>query len=61
MYIKLGKTAIKYVANTNDFMIVSELIDSGLSYESPVLVRSVNELDIWFTQDFEERDYLVEL
>ena len=61
MYIKLGKTAINSVANTNDFMIVSELVDSGLSYESPVLVRTVNELDIWFTQDFKERDYMVEL
>ena len=62
MYIKLGESAINYVARTdNSFMMVSELIDSGLSYEKPIIVRTVDELDIWFTQDFEEREYLVEL
>ncbi len=62
MYIKLGNTAINYSStNIDDFMILSEVVDSGLSYESPTIVRDVNELDIWFGQDIKDRDFLIEL
>ena len=33
MYIKLGTTNIKYLTDQDDFMIFSEVVDSGLSYE----------------------------
>ena len=42
MYIKLGTTNIKYLTDQDDFMIFSEVVDSGLSYERPVLVRYGN-------------------
>lgn len=61
MYIKLGSTKINYYQSRDDFMIFSEVISSGISYESPVLVRTVNELDIWFGRDFPEYNYLREL
>ena len=61
MYIKLGTTNIKYLTDQDDFMIFSEVVDSGLSYERPVMVRTSDELDIWFGRSFTDRDYLAEL
>ena len=61
MYIKIGKTDIKYRSDVNDYMIFSEIPDSQLSYEKPVLVRTKDELDIWFGRDFTSRDYFDEL
>lgn len=61
MYIKLGTTNIKYLTSQNDFIIISEVVDSKLSYERPVLVRTSDELDVWFGRSFSDRDYLAEL
>lgn len=61
MYIRLGTTNIKYDRTINDYMIVSEVVDSKCSYESPVLVRDKDELDIYFGKDFTSRDYFDEL
>ena len=61
MYIKIGKTNLKYSSNVNDYMIFSEIPDSQLSYENPTLVRTKDELDIWFGRDFKDRDYFDEL
>ena len=61
MYLKLGSNYISYSTNTNDFLIFSEIIDSGMSYEKPILVRNKNELDIWFGNEYSEKDYLEEL
>lgn len=62
MYVKLGRTDITYKTETKeDYMIVGEVIDSPISYEKPILVRSKEELDIWFSQKFPGRSYLVEL
>ena len=62
MYFKLGKTKINYsVQDHDDFMIYAEVVDSGMSYEKPVLVRTAEELDLWFGTDFEERDFFIEL
>ena len=61
MYIKLGTTDIKYLTSQDDFMIISEVVDSGMSYERPTLVRTSDELDIWFGRSFSDRDYLAEL
>lgn len=63
MYIKLGKTNINYLNgdSDNNYMIVSDIIDSTLSYESPVIVNTKEELDIWFSKNFTERNYLISL
>lgn len=62
MYIKLGSIKANY-SNTgsSDFMIISEIVDSSLSYHKPVLVKSVEELDIWFGKNFSSREFLVHL
>lgn len=62
MYIKLGSTKINYISpRTDDFMILSEVVDSSLSYHRPVLVRTIEELDIWFGDSFTDRDYFLQL
>lgn len=61
MYLKLGKTNIKYSTGQDDYMIFAEILDSGLSYHKPVLVRTSDELDIWFGREFSDYDYLKEL
>lgn len=61
MYIKIGNTNIKYNSDVNDYIIFSEVVDSQLSYEKPILVRTKDELDIWFGRNFKDRDYFDEL
>ena len=61
MYIKLGSTKINYYQTQDDFMIFSEVVDSGISFEKPIIVRTVNELDIWFGNNFSSYGYLKEL
>lgn len=61
MYIKLGSINLHYYQETNDWMILGEVIDSGMSYEKPILVRTTEELDIWFGKDFKDYSYLQEL
>jgi hypothetical protein len=62
MYLNLGKVKKKYEAESiDDFMIFSEIPNSQLSYEKPILVRTIDELNIWFGKDFDDRDYLEEL
>ena len=49
MYLELGKVKKKYETESiDDFMIISEIPNSQLSYEKPILVRTMDELDIWF-------------
>ena len=61
MYIKLGTLNLQYYQDTNDWMIMAEVIDSSLSFEDPVLVRTTDELDIWFGRGFSDYNYLSEL
>ena len=62
MYIKLGDTNIRYNSSVReDYMIIGEIIDSPMSYQSPTLVRSIQDLDIWFSKSFPNRNYLKEL
>ena len=61
MYIKLGSTKINYYQEQDDFMIFSEVVDSGISYNQPVLVRTINDLDIWFGKNFSDYNFLKEL
>ena len=61
MYIKLGSINLQYYQETNDWMIMGEVLDSGMSYEKPILVRTSDELDIWFGKDYKDYSYMQEL
>ena len=62
MYIKLGNIKSHYNSGSyNDFMIISQVVDSQMGYHKPVLVRTTEELDIWFGKEFKDRDFLVHL
>lgn len=61
MYIKLGSINLQYYQETNDWMIIGEVLDSSMSFERPILVRTTEELDIWFGKDFEDYSYIQEL
>lgn len=62
MYINLRNVEGVYQTKSyDDFMIYAQVLDSGMSYERPVLVRTVDELDIWFGKDFEGREHLIDL
>lgn len=62
MYVRLGNTSIKYQdPDYDDFMIFCQVPTTQMSYKNPILVRTKNELDIWFGQQFPGRDYLDEL
>lgn len=61
MYIRLGDTNIKYSNSQDDFIIFSQILDSEMSYEKPVLVRTPDELEIWFGRNFSGKDYLDQL
>lgn len=61
MYIKLRSINLHYYQETNDWVILGEILDSGMSYEKPILVRTTEELDIWFGKDFKDYSYMQEL
>lgn len=62
MYIKLGTIrANRLYDDPNDYMILSEVPSSGMSFESPTKIRSIAELNIWFGKDYPEYSYLCEL
>ena len=62
MYLRLGKTKINYLSpSIDDFIILAEVVDSDMSFEKPVFVRTVDELILWFGKDFKDYDYLREL
>jgi len=62
MYLKLGSTNIQYESpKIDNFMIFSQVIDSGVSFERPILVSTKEQLDIWFGRNFSERSYFEEL
>jgi hypothetical protein len=61
MYIKLGTINLHYYQDTSDWIILGEILDSGMSYEKPILVRTTEELDIWFGKDFKDYSYMQEL
>ena len=61
MYIKLGTINLRYYQETNDWMILGEILESGMSYEKPILVRTTDELNIWFGKDYKDYHYMQEL
>ena len=62
MYIKLGTIGVNYYTPPiDDFMIFSEVPDSTLSYESPVIIRTLEELNIWFGKTASDYSNLCEI
>jgi len=61
MYIKLDKIRLQYVKTTEDTFILAEVPNSTMSYETPIIVRTVDELESWFGKNFSSYDYFVEL
>ena len=61
MYINLNSIRIQYLQDINDYIILSEVTNSGLSYEKPVIIRNQDELDIWFGKNFTDYNYFSEL
>jgi len=61
MYIKLNTIRLQYTKEVNDIFILAEVPDSTMSYENPVIVRTVDDLESWFGKNFTSYDYFVEL
>ena len=62
MYIRLGKINVNYAeAEYDDFLIFAEIVDSGMSFEKPVLVHNTSELNAWFGKNFTNYGYFQEL
>lgn len=61
MYIKIGNTEIKYKTRENSFTILSEVLNSTMSFEKPTIVNTADELRIWFGDSFKEIYYMEEL
>ena len=61
MYLKLGRQNLQYYQDTSDWVIMAEVVDSSLSFETPILVRNTDELDIWFGRNFPDYNYMKEL
>lgn len=62
-YLRLDRTNINYLSPTSirGGIILSQVVDSPMSPENPVLISSSNELDIYFGRSFKEREYFEEL
>lgn len=61
-YLQLRNSSLSYqYVSRGDRLIVSGIVDSGCSYESPILIRTKKELDIYFGRNFPERAYFNEL
>ena len=62
MYIKLGSTVLNRIKQVpDDFIVLSQVVNSSMSYERPVIVRTIEELDIWFGREFDDYNYFCEL
>lgn len=59
MFIRLGNTKINYrSASTNTYMLFSEVVNSSLSYETPVVISNISELNALFGKDYDDYVYL---
>lgn len=64
MYINTGNVALNTFTSKSTspaFMIFAELVDSSISYETPVLVDNVQDLELWFGKFFNSYFYLKNL
>ena len=54
MYIKIGSKRYKYQSEgiSQDSLVFAEVLNTGLSSEIPRIVRTAEELDIWFGKDY---------
>lgn len=63
MYLNTGD--ISLIKNTStykkDYMIFAELVDTTMSFEKPVLIHTVEELNLWFGKFFSSYFYLKNL
>lgn len=61
-YIFLNNTAIdKSRAVKNNLILLSSIVNSPVSYETPRIITSIEDLDIYFEKDFSDYEYYVEL
>ena len=63
MYIRLGKSNLINDPNkeNSEFFIVSQVVDSQLGYEKPIIVKTKEQLDTWFGKDYSDYNYLSSL
>ena len=62
MYIKEGITRVSYGSPSyDDFTILAEIVDSQMSYEKPILVRTKSQLYNWFGKEFSSMAFFEEL
>lgn len=62
MFIRLGNTKINYRdAKPEKYMLFAEVVNSPLSYETPVVINSISELNALFSKDFDDYIYLKRL
>lgn len=63
-YLKLRNSKINYPPEKEVFedrFIVSQIVPSNCSFERPKIIRTVDELEIYYGTKFEGKDYLEEL
>lgn len=63
MYLNTGNISLIKNSTTTktDYMVFSELVDTTMSFEEPVLIHTVEELDLWFGKFFSSYFYLKNL
>ena len=63
MYLNTGNISLINNTSTNkkDYMIFAELVDTTMSFEKPVLIHTVEELNLWFGKFFSSYFYLKNL
>ena len=64
MYLKLGRSQV--VNTTGDvksikYNLLAAVVDSPISYETPVIVNDRSELDIWFSRSMVDYEFYSEL
>ena len=61
-YIHLNSSKINYQYSIgDDLFIISGIVGSSCSYNSPKVIRTKHELDLYFGRSFKERGYFNEL
>lgn len=61
-YLRLGETHINYASeNRMDRLILSQIVDSECSYKDPKLIRSSEELELYFGNSYKDYEYHCEL
>lgn len=62
MYLNLGKIQVNSIEPSVDpYLILASVVSSEMSYDRPVLVTNIEELQIWFGKDFKEYRFFEEM